>query len=293
MAMASERSATPPPFLAKAIAPDIQRATLAWSHASLPAYSICTLVSDFSQHAAMRAAFEGGGFDAASCEFLWIDNTRAPQTDAYHGLNALLNAARAPIVILCHQDVRLIGDTRADLDQRLAELTTRDPAWALAGNAGGIAPGRLALRISDPHGADQCIGPFPARVVSLDENFIVVRRDARIGFSHDLAGFHFYGADICLHAAHAGYSAYVIDFHLQHLSPGRKSRDFELMEAAFRAKWSKALAPRWIQTTCALIGISGVPLTDKASALIGRSYARVARRLPGASGWVHRGSQPQ
>ena len=125
------------------------------------------------------------------------------------------------------------------------------------GNAGGVSPGSLALRITDPHGADQHVGQLPARVMSLDENFIVVRRDARVGFSVDLSGFHFYGADICLNADVMGHSAYVVDFHLLHLSAGTKNLAFDDMEARFRAKWSRALAPRWMQTTCSLLRLSG------------------------------------
>jgi hypothetical protein len=112
-----------------------------------------------------------------------------------------------------------------------------------------------------------------------------VRRDARIGFSRDLDSFHFYGADICLHAAQMGYSAYVIDFHLEHLSPGKKGADFALAEAAFRSKWSRALNARWVQTTCALVHLTG----GRAGRIMGHwlenPIAKIARRLPGASGW--------
>ena len=138
----------------------------------------------------------------------------------------MLAAARGRFVILCHQDVRLLGEGRVALDARLADLDARDPTWAVAGNAGGIRPGALALRISDPHGADQRRGLLPCRVASLDENFLIVRREARIGFSRDLSGFHFYGADVCLAADVMGHSCYVVDFHLQHLSPGRKGAEF-------------------------------------------------------------------
>ncbi len=253
-----------------------------------PRYAIGTLVNDIEQYDAMRASFSAGGFSDADCEHLYIDNTRGPQLDAYCGLNAILNAAQAPIVILCHQDVRLLDDTRATLDARLADLDRYDPAWAVVGNAGGIGPGRLALRITDPHERDQRIGLFPARVQSLDENLLIVKRQARVGFSRDLAGFHFYGADICLHAAQMGYSAYVIDFHLEHLSPGRKGRDFEVAERAFRAKWARAMQPRWVQTTCSLVRVSGAPFRATFGALIDSLFAKLARRMPRAQGWRRR-----
>jgi hypothetical protein len=250
-----------------------------------PRYSFGSLVTDATQHTAMRQSFEAGGFTAADCEYLYIDNTGTHQTDAFRGLNALLNAARAPIVILCHQDVRLLADGRAELDERLSALDARDANWALAGNAGGVSPGVLALRISDPHGKDVHVGDLPERVFALDENFIIVRRNTRIGFSGDLTGFHFYGADICLHAAQMGYSAYVIDFHLEHLSPGRKSDDFYSAEQAFQEKWSRALSPRWLQTTCALLRLSGAPGGRLFHRYAAKPFAKIARRLPGARGW--------
>ncbi|MEQ1672560.1 MAG: hypothetical protein ABL893_17030, partial [Hyphomicrobium sp.] len=254
--------------------------------ASNPRYTFGTLVTDRAQYDCMRASFTAGGFQDHDCEYIFIDNTGPGQTDAYRGLNALLNAARGQTVILCHQDVRLLSDGRDVLDQRLAELSARDAVWALAGNAGGVAAGRLALRITDPHGKNQQVGQLPARVSSLDENFIVVRREARIGFSADLSGFHFYGADICLHAAHMGYSAYVIDFHLEHLSPGKKDKSFAVAEDAFRAKWSRAMTPRWIQTTCSLIHLSGGPVRLAIDRVLDAQVARLLRRLPGARGWT-------
>lgn len=250
-----------------------------------PRYTVATLVSDRALYAAMRSSFLAGGFTGTDCEYLFVDNTGPVQTDAYRGLNALLNAAHAPIVILCHQDVRLLEDQRSTLDQRLKELHGRDGNWALAGNAGGVAPGNLALRITDPHGRNQSEGSFPQRVFSLDENFIIVRRDTRLGFSRDLTGFHFYGADVCLHAAQMGYSAYVIDFHLEHLSPGKKGSDFGTMEAAFRKKWERALSPRWIQTTCSLMRLSGDPVGGFFGRLASKPFAKISRRLPSARDW--------
>ncbi len=253
---------------------------------SAPAYSIATLVTDRTQHGELIASLRAGGFDL-DCEYLFIDNSGPHQIGAYAGLNALIETARAPVVILCHQDVRLLTDGRAALDARLAELSARDQSWAVAGNAGGVAPGRLALRITDPHGSDQYVGDLPERVVSLDENLLIVRRDANVRFSPELDGFHFYGADICLHAARLGRSAYVIDFHLEHLSPGRKGPEFAVALAAFRNRWSRHGVPAWLQTTCALVHLSGRPISGRLGRLAERSITRLSRHLPGARGWRH------
>lgn len=251
-------------------------------------YSIVTLTNDPAQLQAMHGSMRAGGFDGHDCEFLWIDNTghAGESICAYAGINAMLNEARGQYVIACHQDIRLLTETREDLDHRLIELTGLDPNWALAGNAGGIAPGKLALRITDPHGANQHIGPLPTRVTSLDENFIVIRRQARIGCSNDLTGFHFYGADLCLNAATAGWNAHVIDFHIAHLSAGKKGDTFEAMQEAFREKWSRAFAPRWLQTTCALVHISAGPVSQLAGRIAEAPYRKIVRRLPGAVGWT-------
>ena len=217
-----------------------------------PRFSICTLVTDHAQYQTMVATFTARGFTPETCEFLYLDNSQDPAWDAYRGIARLMAMARAPHLILCHQDVRLLGDDAQALAARLAELDTLDPAWALAGNAGGTETGDLAIRISDPYGEDQRRGALPARVASLDENFIVLRRDAPVGLSADLTGFHFYGADLCIHARLAGRSAWVIDFHLRHLSPGTKDHTFKAAQARFEAKYRALFALPWrIRTTCA------------------------------------------
>lgn len=250
-----------------------------------PVYTIGTLVTDPAQYEAMRRSFDAHGFTEPLCEYIAIDNTGAIQTSAYTGLNRVLTAARGSYVILCHQDVRLIADGRTELDDRLARLEAHDPYWAVVGNAGGVQPGRLAMRITDPHGRDRRVGNLPARVASIDENFMVVKRAARVGFSRDLDGFHFYGTDICLNADILGWRAYVIDFHLEHLSPGHRSEAFYAAQKAFCAKWSRALRPRWVQTTCALLRLSGSELGAKAGQAAARPLSGVLRRLNGASGW--------
>lgn len=207
-----------------------------------PAFSICTLVTDPAAYAAMRESFAARGFTPDVAEFLYLDNSSGNRWDAFAGIPLLLAAARGRHVILCHQDVRLIEDGAVVLSERLAALERIAPCWAIAGNAGRTAEGAYRIRISDPHGEDVRRGELPARVVSLDENFLVLRGGVPLGLSRDLAGFHLYGADLCLHARLAGRSAWVIDFHLRHLSAGRVDAAFHALQARMEAKYAAAIA---------------------------------------------------
>jgi hypothetical protein len=213
-------------------------------------YSICTLVTDLEEYREMVASMKRGGFGASDCEYLYIDNSRGNYADAFEGYNLFLTEARGTYILLCHQDILLLEDDRSLLDRRLHELDALDPAWGLCGNSGVTSAGRLATRLTDPHGANQALGTFPSRVAALDENFIIVRRGANLGLSHDLSGFHLYGADLCLIADIMGRSAYVIDFHLHHKSGGTPNSHFYQSRLEMMKKYARALRPRWLATTC-------------------------------------------
>jgi hypothetical protein len=235
-------------------------------------FSICTLVTDPAEYAEMVASFREGGFDGPDCEYLYLDNSVGNTFDAFSGYNLFLTVASGAYVILCHQDILLI-ERREALERRLAELDSLDPAWALCGNAGGVEGGRVAVRITDPHGADRSTGPFPARASALDENFIVARRDANLALSHDRRGFHLYGADLCIIADMLGRTAYVIDFHLRHKSGGNLDSRFYAERRAAIAKYRRAFRTRSIRTTCTTFMVSGLPFLGRAlSTRLGRVF---------------------
>jgi hypothetical protein len=236
-------------------------------------FSICTLVTDRVEYEEMVASFRAGGFGGPDCEYLYLDNSAGNRFDAFSGYNLFLSEAEGDYLILCHQDILLLEHGRSELEARLAELDSLDPAWALCGNAGGISARRLAVRITDPHGADQKVGDLPARVSALDENFIIARRDANLAVSHDLGGFHLYGADLCLMADVLGRSAWVIDFHLRHKSPGSLNADFYAARRAAIAKYRRAFRSRWVRTTCTIFLVSGLPLLGRTlSTRLGRLF---------------------
>lgn len=241
-------------------------------------FSICTLMTRPDQYAAMLASYRAAGF-GDDCEYLCIDNSAGNVHDAFTGYNAFLVEAEGEYVILTHQDVELAFDDRAVLEERLRALTALDPDWGACGNSGGIALGRNAIRITDPHHGDVRMGPFPQAVGSLDENFIVARRAANLRLSRDMAGYHMYGSDLCVLAAIAGHRCYVIDFHLRHLSGGTMDASFHAAAAQFAAKYAHALRSRWIQSSATAVFLSGsAALRRVAGSRAGRRLGLTRRR---------------
>ena len=212
-----------------------------------PAYSVCVLVTRADQFEQMRESFVRGGFDPESCEYLVCDNTAGNRADAYVALNEFLQAAAAGRIILGHQDLVLLDDHRRHLDVRLDELGRIDPHWALAGNAGVTTDGLPQLCLPHDDLADAVLGgPFPQQVVSLDENFIVVRAEANLALSRDLSGFHHYGTDLCLIADVLGWNAWVIDFYLRHFGTGTVDESYFASARGIEAKYRRALRSRWV-----------------------------------------------
>ena len=70
----------------------------------------------------------------------------------------------------------------------------------------------------DDHSGSLDKGARPSRVLTLDENLLVIRRDAELACTPELSGFHLYGTDLCLNAYARGRSAYVVEYRLTHLS---------------------------------------------------------------------------
>jgi hypothetical protein len=210
-------------------------------------FSICTLVTDPREYGEMVRSFISSGFAPEDCEYLYIDNTAANQRDAYAGCNLFLDSAQGQYVILCHQDVLLKNDDRKILEQRIAELNKIDPAWGLAGNAGGVGPDMWAHRMTDDTGG-QNTGRFPVRAESLDENFILVKKEANLCLSRDLHGFHFYGTDLCQIARILGWNAWVIDFNLYHKSGGTFDEAYYESSRHIAKKYQRALQASPVQT---------------------------------------------
>ncbi len=226
-------------------------------------YSFCSLVTNPEQYGDMVASFRKRGFGPDDCEFIYADNTAGNRHDGYGGINTLIHKARGKYVVLIHQDSLAIDD-RAHLDAVLAELDAADPGWALAGNAGATARRRTARRMTSTMGYNERIGDLPVRVETLDENLLVLRRAANLGPSRDLSGFHMYGTDLVQQAAFRGWSAWVVDFHVEHLGLTEIDDGFLASVDAFREKYCRITKPKLLCTA-----VTYVPF--------GRNYAKSTR----------------
>lgn len=234
-----------------------------------PAFSVCTLVQSQDRYDRLLASFDRLGFTPETAEFLAADNRAGNRFDGYTWQRALLARARGRFVIFCHDDIELIDQGHDDLLGCLEDLTARDPAWTLAGVAGGrfrpAAPSRLMLtfHISDIYGADRRRGAMPARVETLDECFVVMRRARPVLPSLDLSGFHFYGPDLCLQAELQGGSAWAVDFHLRHHGRGAKGQSFIDCRDRFIAKYRGIFPGRSLHCTTGIVTFAaeGPPTT--------------------------------
>lgn len=226
-------------------------------------FSLCTLVTDWDLYDAMLQSALKAGFSKDRCEYLVVDNTQGNQLDAYAGINRMLAAASGRYIILCHQDILYRFDDSSVLERRIEQMYGVDEAWAVLGNAGACDFVTMAVRITDPYYDNVTLGQLPAKVHSLDENFMVLRRDANLGLSRDLQGFHFYGLDLCLQAQLRGYAAYVIDFHVEHVGGAGTNPSFYRMKKEFVRKYQRLFGGRFLKTTCTSLYISDNALKNK------------------------------
>ena len=227
-------------------------------------YTIGSLVTNLEEYEEMRRSFQLAGFTGDKTEFIYVNNTKSNEYDAYQGLSKVITAAQGEYIILCHQDILLTHDKEPVLAARIKEMNKKYPLWAVLGNAGGYSkPGIVYRRISDPGTNNASDGDFPCKVRSLDENFLLLKSAANLGFSHDLAGFHMYGTDICLQAELKGFNSYVIDFHLTHKSSGARNKSFYLAKKNFIHKYRLAFQGRFIRTTCTYFYLSSSSLLTR------------------------------
>ena len=176
-----------------------------------------------------------------------------------------LARAKHEWVVCAHQDVYLPEGWDRCLVQQIDEAERRFGPIGVAGVYGVgevIAPADHARPLAAERigwvvdrGRVLRDGPeLPARVATLDELLLVVRRDSGLRFDPAL-GFHLYGADLCLQAREQGLAVVALGALCHH-----NSRSVGLPEAFFASaevfarKWSHRLP---VATPCVIIDRGG------------------------------------
>jgi hypothetical protein len=208
---------------------------------------VCVFVNDEAQWTEFRESLQAAGFQ---------DPVRLSDrdTDPYETITWL--GQGDGYSVLCHQDVRFDqGLGEQELRAAINSLSARDPCWTVAGNAGVRADMSIVWDPEDKPG-----GPsgdeLPARVVSLDENFLILNRNRSPRCSRGLSGFHFYGTDVCLNAFQDGGTAYVLDTRVTHLSHGQRDSSYYESQRRFVNLWDRQFRFRYLGTTTTALFMS-------------------------------------
>lgn len=226
--------------------------------ASLESLTVYTFVNDDTQYHEMRESFAASGFES-------LVSLRDDESDPYEAINRI--GGGDGYAVLCHQDVRLDqGAGLNELHAVIADLNARDPSWAVAGNAGVTPKMRVVRRLVDWCG-NSTDDVLPARVVSLDENFLLLNCRQSPRCSPELSGFHLYGTDVCLNALADGATAYVIDFPVTHLGSGHQGESYEEIKSRFLEVWNQRYRFLYIGTPVDVFFISRFRLLRRVFAL--------------------------
>lgn len=224
-------------------------------------FTFVTLLASDEKYQRLISSISNKGFNPENSELLALDNRGGNIYDGYTYARRAVLEARGKYLVLTHDDLEFTEDGFAELSQVLDDLTEHDPTWAVAGNAGMAADGEPYRNLEDPYGRNT-VDAFQ-KVRSLDENFLVLRRDRLVLSSLDLTGFHYYGADLCLQAEMQGASSYVVPFMLHHHSKGFMSDHFFETQRAFGDKYGRYFPGQYHRTTASLIILGTPTLTQK------------------------------
>jgi len=159
----------------------------------------------------------------------------------------------AQILICLHQDVFLPDGWE---DQMLASLSKLEPSnWGVLGVAGIQSLERRSVLVGHLLDRGVEIGSsenLPARVDTLDELLLVIRKDQKLRFDERIPATHLYGADICLQASSQGLGCFAISAYCQHnsIDSNPHTPEFRLAVKYMQKKWKRRLP---FVTTCAVV----------------------------------------
>jgi|SRR5579863_2316303 len=174
-------------------------------------------------------------------------------SSASKSYNDAIDKSQNDLMVFVHQDIILPEGWISDLECALNHLEKDDPEWGVIGSYGETLHdnGRGYIYSS---GLGVMGKPFerPARIQTLDEIVLIMRKSSGLRFDDRLPHFHMYGVDICMAAEEAGRKNYAISaFCIHNTQPSLiLGEDFYQCYWHVRRKWAKYLP---IRSTCVRI----------------------------------------
>ncbi|HYA40445.1 MAG TPA: glycosyltransferase [Syntrophobacteraceae bacterium] len=179
-------------------------------------------------------------------------------SSAAEAYNDGIRKCKGDIIVFVHQDVYLPEGWVKRLKSAIGVLNDSDPNWGVLGVWGVQENGKYAGHVYWQQAAGQHFHGG-IEVVTLDELVLIVRASSGLSFDEALAGFHMYGADICLEATQRGMRCYAISAFCIHNAGGYRMLPLQFWRAYFfmRKKWRYRLP---VKTTCTEITTSCWPM---------------------------------
>lgn len=196
-------------------------------------------------------------------------------SSASKAYNDAIDKSQNDLIVFVHQDIVLPEQWISDLQRALECLDQDDPEWGVIGSYGETLNDRgRGYVYSSGRGI---IGkPFerPARIQTLDEIVLIIRKSSGLRFDNTLPHFHFYGADICMTAEQMGKKNYAISAFCVHNTQQNwvLGPEFYQCYRHIKRKWRKSLP---IQTTCTRVTRFDRPMYRRR---LGEIYLKYFRR---------------
>jgi len=217
----------------------------------IPKMSVCYLCRDSNSK---NQLFNGVvNFFPDETQFLLLDNSMA-QINCYEAIRLFISQSTGDFILIIHDDVEFSGLNFYSLINELSRICKLDSKAALFGVAGVSFSDHSSIgRFRDVAGEHNWGFHEGGLASSLDECFLVLRRDKGLSVSNELSGYHFYGTDLCLNAREKGLASYVINFPIIHKSTGSLDKNFFEARNQFEKHLQKKNNPRFVRTTCTVM----------------------------------------
>jgi len=174
--------------------------------------------------------------------------------NAAEAYNSAIQKASSDLLIFVHQDVYLPAGWVASVEATLSSLAQQDPTWGVLGvwgvKSSGATNGFLYCNATGRVLGDRSTA-F-AEVQSLDEVLLIMRKSSGLTFDQAIKGYHLYGTDLCLEAAHRGLKCYSIPAFCVHNTNSYHFLPWQFWKTYLylRKKWREQLP---INTSCTII----------------------------------------